>query len=80
MYNPLLFKCRENIPAMCRMEEKKLVYTFRRKTSRNTSSFQQQDKHSILLSLATSSAKFISFSFKSLNSPNKQPNNSLQYP
>ena len=65
MYNRLLFKHRENIPATCRMEEKKLVYAFRR----NTSSFQQLDKHSILLSLVTSSAKFISLSFKSLNSP-----------
>ena len=59
VYNPLLFKYRENIPATCRMEEKKLVHAFRRKTSKNTSSFQQQDKHNILLSLATSSAKFI---------------------
>ena len=31
MYNRLLFKYRENIPATCRMEEKKLVYAFRRK-------------------------------------------------
>ena len=31
MYNCLLFKYCENIPATCRMEEKKLVYAFRRK-------------------------------------------------
>ena len=58
MYNPLLLKYRENIPTTCRMEYRKLVHTFRRKTNRNTSSFQQQDKHRILLSLATSSAGF----------------------
>ena len=31
MYLCLLFKYRENIPTACRMEEKKLVYAFRRK-------------------------------------------------
>ena len=49
---------RENIPATCRMEERKLVHAFSRITSRNTSFFQQQDKHRILLTLATSSTGF----------------------
>ena len=49
---------RENIPATCRMEERKLVHAFTRITSRNTSFFQQQDKHRILLTLATSSTGF----------------------
>ena len=68
MYNRLLFTYHENIPATCRMEEKKTSLCFSsKKTSRNTSSFQQQDKHSILLSLATSSAKFISFSSQAIH-------------
>ena len=49
---------RENIPATCRMEERKLVHAFSRITSRNTSFFEQQDKHRILLTLATSSTGF----------------------
>ena len=38
------------------MEKRKLVHAFRRKASRNTISFQQQDEHTILLSLPPSSA------------------------
>ena len=49
---------RENIPATCRMEERKLVHAFSRITSRNTRVFQQQDKHRILLTLASSSTGF----------------------